>query len=105
MKKKTKKIDPFAPMNKYEEWLMKAIETDEFRPVPRKEFEETKKRLQEATRAYLEREKKEKKVTIRMKERDLAKIQSIALENGLPYQTLINTLLHQYASGKINIQI
>ena len=34
-------------------------------------------------------------------EKDLLIIKRKATENGLPYQSLINVLIHQYAEGKI----
>ncbi len=33
---------------------------------------------------------------------DLEAIQKRALEEGLPYQTLISSLLHKYAAGRLN---
>jgi predicted DNA binding CopG/RHH family protein len=45
--------------------------------------------------------KKDKRVNIRISERDLESIQKIAVEEGIPYQTLISSLLHKYISGKL----
>ncbi|MBN2769199.1 MAG: antitoxin [Spirochaetes bacterium] len=45
--------------------------------------------------------KKDKRVNIRISERDLESIQMIAIEEGIPYQTLISSLLHKYISGKL----
>ena len=38
---------------------------------------------------------------IRISTKDLEAIQKRALEEGLPYQTLIASLLHKYASGRL----
>ncbi len=38
-----------------------------------------------------------------MNERDLKKIQARAIEEGLPYQSLISLLIHKYNEGKITI--
>ncbi len=43
--------------------------------------------------------KKDKRINIRISSRDLAALQNRALEEGLPYQTLISSILHKYISG------
>jgi hypothetical protein len=40
---------------------------------------------------------------IRMSERDLIKIRAKAIEEGIPYQTLISMLIHKYNEGKVSI--
>jgi predicted DNA binding CopG/RHH family protein len=47
---------------------------------------------------------KQKRINIRMTERDLKKIQAKAIEEGLPYQSLISMLIHKYNEGKISVQ-
>lgn len=44
---------------------------------------------------------KNERVNLRINEKDLLIIKRKATENGLPYQSLINVLIHQYAEGKI----
>ena len=43
--------------------------------------------------------KKNKNINIRITENDLSSIKMKAAREGLPYQTLIGSLLHKYASG------
>lgn len=43
---------------------------------------------------------KPKNINIRLSERDLQRLKAIAAEKGLPYQTFISSLLHQYTSKK-----
>jgi hypothetical protein len=38
-----------------------------------------------------------------MTERDLKKIQAKAIEEGVPYQSLISMLIHKYNEGKVSI--
>jgi len=38
-----------------------------------------------------------------MSERDLKKIRAKAIEEGIPYQSLISMLIHKYSEGKISI--
>ena len=44
---------------------------------------------------------KDKRVNIRISKPDLMDIQAKALEEGLPYQTLIASILHKYVSGRL----
>jgi len=44
---------------------------------------------------------KDKRVNIRLSSADLADIQTRALEEGIPYQTLIAGVLHKYVSGRL----
>jgi predicted DNA binding CopG/RHH family protein len=41
---------------------------------------------------------KRRRISISIPERDLAMLKAKAVEEGLPYQTLINSILHKYVS-------
>ena len=43
--------------------------------------------------------KKDKRVNIRISSKVLEEIQALAVENGIPYQTLMSSVLHRYVSG------
>lgn len=45
--------------------------------------------------------KKDKRINIRISQRDLAALQRRALEEGMPYQTLVASILHKYISGSL----
>lgn len=45
--------------------------------------------------------RKDRRLNIRLSSKDLEAIQKRALAEGLPYQTLIPSLLHKYASGRL----
>ena len=45
--------------------------------------------------------RKDRRLNIRISSKDLEAIQKRALEEGLPYQTLISSLLHKYAAGRL----
>ncbi len=47
--------------------------------------------------------KKDARINIRLSSKDLRAIQSKALKEGMPYQTLIGSLIHKYASGYIQV--
>ncbi len=100
---KSKKIDPYAPLDDYERDLIKAINNDEFVTVPnvKKEI----KRYQSYAAYTLRMLRKNKRVTIRIPKQDLDHIQNKAIETGIPYQTLITSILHQFATKKIRLSI
>jgi len=54
--------------------------------------------LTKAAHAYA---KKDKRISVRMYGADLEKIKMIALNEGLPYQTLITSILHKFATGQL----
>jgi len=45
--------------------------------------------------------RKDRRLNIRLSSKDLLAIQKRALAEGLPYQTLISSVLHKYASGRL----
>ena len=45
--------------------------------------------------------RKDRRLNIRLSSKDLEAIQKRALAEGLPYQTLIASLLHKYATGRL----
>ncbi|MFI4940684.1 MAG: hypothetical protein ACHP7O_10155 [Burkholderiales bacterium] len=47
---------------------------------------------------------KDRRVNIRLSAGDLSDIQVKALEEGIPYQTLIASILHKYATGRLSEQ-
>lgn len=42
---------------------------------------------------------KKKSVHLKLQERDVQKIRTIAYKKGIPYQTLIGSIIHQYAQN------
>jgi predicted DNA binding CopG/RHH family protein len=78
-----------------EKALLESFDRGEWRPVKNKAAEIT--RLQKIARNTLA---KNKRINIRLAERDLVGIQTRAVEEGMPYQTLISSILHKYLSGR-----
>ena len=81
---------------KEEKNILKSVENGEWESIPN--FKQESRRYQEAARMTL---RKDKRVNIRMTERDLVHFQKKALEEGLPYQTLISSILHKYINGNM----
>lgn len=89
---------------------MKRLEPDEKRILSAYERGELKsvvtseaslRRYREYARATLT---KNRRVNIRMSTMDLADIQARAAEDGVPYQTLMASVLHKFATGQLREQ-
>lgn len=81
-------------LNKEEKDLLASFERDEWESVP--DLEKRRRELQGSAGETL---RKDKRVNIRITGRDLRQLQRIALREGLPYQTLISSILHKYVNG------
>ena len=73
-----------------------AVERGEWRSV--KDLEKVRARYQGYARATL---KKDRRINIRLSTKDLETLQMLAIEEGIPYQTLIASILHKYVSGSL----
>jgi predicted DNA binding CopG/RHH family protein len=84
-------------LDKDEMELARSLENEEWvSDLTKKE----KKQYEEYARYSLN---KQKRINIRMSERDLNKIRAKAIEEGIPYQSLISMLIHKYNEGKVSI--
>jgi len=87
-----------AYLYKDERELAKSLENEEWvSDLTKKE----KKQYQEYARYSLN---KQKRINIRMTERDLKKIRAKAIEEGIPYQSLISMLIHKFNEGKMSVR-
>jgi len=82
--------------DKEEQDIITSYENGEWISDPN--LEQRKKILQESARYTIQ---KNKRVNIRISERDMVEIKKRAFEEGLPYQTLISSILHKYISGRL----
>lgn len=83
-------------LSKEEKQILKDFEAGEFKSVL---TPERKKMLQTAAEETF---KKDKRINIRISSRDLEALQRRALEEGIPYQTLVSSVLHKYVSGGLH---
>jgi predicted DNA binding CopG/RHH family protein len=83
-------------LTKEEKNILDSVENGEWERIPN--FKNEVNRYQEAARATV---RKDKRVNIRMTERDFIHFQKTALHEGLPYQTLISSILHKYINGHL----
>ena len=83
-------------LDKEEKEILKSFERGEWKTIPN--MEEEKKRYSSYARAAL---RKNKRINIRVPESDLKSIQEKAAQEGLPYQTLISSILHKFVTGRL----
>jgi len=79
----------------YEREILSAFEKGSLKSVATKAELETFRAAARATAV------KDRRVNIRLSSIDLNDIQVKALEEGMPYQTLIASVLHKYVSGRL----
>jgi predicted DNA binding CopG/RHH family protein len=81
-------------LDKEEKDILESYECGEWESVknPKKEIT----RLREYARNTLQ---KDKRINIRMSSKDLDQVQLIAVQEGIPYQTLVSSIIHKYVSG------
>ncbi len=84
------------PIDEEERALMEAIENGETEPIPRDELEAMRADIMSASA---------KNITIRMQLDDLNGIKKMAKAAGMPYQTLINSIIHRYVTGGIVFKV
>ena len=83
-------------LTKEEQEILDSVESDEWKRIS--DFEQEAASYRRAAQATF---RKEKRVNIRMTERDLVRLQKAAMHEGLPYQTLISSVLHKYINGRL----
>ena len=89
-------------LDNQEKRIERALEKKEYVSVPN--LDDNKKIFQEAIKNYQELTKT-KRITIRINNEDLIKIKARAKRNNIPYQTLISSIVHKYASGDLKVSL
>ena len=79
-----------------EQAILDSFERGEWVPV-----EGLSKRKRELIRYARNTLKKDKRLNIRISERDLNELQKKAVSEGLPYQTFVSSITHKYVNGRL----
>ena len=80
----------------YEADILRSFEKGEWKPV-----KNLKKEMERYRAAATETLLKNRRVNIRISAMDLEGLQAKAAAEGLPYQTLMASVLHKYVSGRL----
>jgi predicted DNA binding CopG/RHH family protein len=84
-------------LDRYEKQILSAFESGKLKSTVTSEA--SLRRYREYARATLA---KNKRVNIRLSTQDLSEIQTRAVEEGVPYQTLISSVLHKFVTGRFS---
>ena len=85
-------------LDEYEQDILQSVENGEWQS---KDNLDT--RIQEL-QSYVKNQKK-KAISLRVNENDIYELKKKALENSIPYQNIIQMLIHQFATNKIQLAI
>lgn len=85
-----------SKLKKEERELLESFERGEWETVPHHKREVD--RYREYAAATF---KKDRRINIRISSKDLEALQKRALREGIPYQTLVASILHKYVSGHL----
>ena len=85
-----------AKLTKEEQEILESFERDEWVPV--KNQGGRKAELMTYAKNTM---KKDKRLNIRISERDLTELQRKAVSEGLPYQTYVASIIHKFVNGKL----
>ena len=83
-------------LTKEEQEILNSFEKGEWVPV--KNLSKRKAELIKYARNTL---KKDKRLNIRISERDLTELQKKAIREGLPYQTYVSSIIHKFVAGRL----
>jgi len=83
-------------LDKEEQEILDAFDVGELRRTA--DSEDSKARHQQYAEAMF---KKDARINIRLSSKDLRGLQKKALAEGIPYQTLVASILHKYVEGRL----
>ncbi|MDP3875625.1 MAG: hypothetical protein Q8Q50_01450 [Methylobacter sp.] len=89
-----------AKLSAEEKAIIEYVESNQATSIA--DVESEKKRFTNLARTQMT---KKKAISIRLLESDIERIKAKSFSQGLPYQTLISSLIHQYANDKIKLEI
>lgn len=89
-------VVPMSKLKSEEKEILEAFESGRL-----KRIENVEKDIDEHRLVAEETFKKDARINIRLSSRDLRAIQARALKEGIPYQTLVSSVLHKFVDGQL----
>ena len=83
-----------SKLTREEKEIERSVMRGEWRSLPKHEV----RRYQAYARTALQ---KSKRINIRLSPQDLEGMQQRALQEGLPYQTLVSSVIHKFVTGRL----
>lgn len=107
MKDSKKKIPDNDIYSKEELALFKALENDvdneTYKPMAKDKLEKEKELAKQLAKNTIEKKTRKKSLNLRVFEDDIERIKAIALNQGLPYQTFLSSIIHKVATKQIKV--
>ncbi|MDX9900156.1 MAG: CopG family antitoxin [Aliarcobacter sp.] len=85
-------------LDEFEKDILQSVEANEWKSKNNRDT-----RLKEL-QSYIKNEKK-KAISLRLSENDIYELKKKALENSIPYQNLVQMLIHQFVTNKIKLDV
>ena len=85
-----------AKLDKEEKTILESFEKEEWKSTP-----DLKAKQKYYSAIAKNTHLKNKRINIRLSEKILNDLKAKSLEEGIPYQTLISSILHKFTSGKL----
>ena len=85
-------------LDEFEKDILQSVEANEWKSKNNKDT-----RLKEL-QSYIKNEKK-KAISLRLSKNDIYELKKKALENSIPYQNLVQMLIHQFVTNKIKLDV
>ncbi len=82
-----------------EQLLLESIENEEWTSV--NNVGEFKQNLEQVAKNTM---RKDQRMNIRISTKDLRQLKSIALKEGIPYQTLVTSIIHKYINDTLKVE-
>lgn len=79
------------------------IENETYKPLDTKTLTSEKKSAKTIATNTISKMNRKKSLNLRVYEDDISNIKAIAMQKGLPYQTLLSSIIHQVATKQIKI--
>ena len=84
-------------LDQEEQDILNAFEAGALQPIPNSQEE-----VARLTHLFKAAGNKTSRVSLRMSESDYLRAKEVAMQEGLPYQTLLSSILHKYFTGQFS---
>ena len=81
--------------------IIQDVENDQYVSLKDSQMQEMQANLKTAATNTIEKMTKRKSISIRLIEDDIDRLKAKAANLGIPYQTLISSIVHQYSHGEL----
>jgi len=85
------------------EALEKDVDNGNYEPMAQTELNKEKEITKKLAKNTIEKRTRKKSLNLRVFEDDIASIKAMALNQGLPYQTFLSSIIHKVATKQLEI--